>query len=127
MGILERMSQKGRSSAEVTPSSTLALGEAPVVQRTRLVINYFTKSLAQGEDRNSKRVAFLLKKLTEDAIMEAQDVPPEIMELYMTQAAAVLYYAATGQVAPATPLPDDFPDVSDNPALAPVYMGELEA
>lgn len=123
--LLDRMRDKGRLDS--TQSTTLAQADAPVIQRTKLVLDYFADSVTSrnDDDPKSKRVSFLLKKVAQDAIEEASEVPPEIMELYMAQAAAVLYYAATGEVIVNMPLPEDFPEVT--PELAPVFVGELES
>lgn len=119
------MRDKGRLDS--TQSTILVQADAPVIQRTKLVLDYFADSVSSrnDDDPKSKRVSFLLKKVAQDAIEEASEVPPEIMELYMAQAAAVLYYAATGEVIVNMPLPEDFPEVT--PELAPVFVGELES
>lgn len=66
------------------------------------------------------RVIFMLNKLVADALEEASEVPPEILEFYMGQAAATLLWAATGQTVPSMPLPDDFPVQRQERALTAV-------
>lgn len=92
-------------------SSTLAVvEESDVIKRIRLITDHFTKSIAK--DPSKKKVAFLLRRITEEAIEEMVDAPEEILEYYMTEATAILYWAATGMVIENMPLPDDFqPDL----------------
>lgn len=94
-------------------STTLVPAEAPVFLRSRLTMKYFIDSMMQSGVTGSKsKVAFMMKRLVEEALDEAQEVPPEILELYMAQAAAVLHWAATGETILNMPLPADFPTES---------------
>lgn len=97
------------NTPEDSKSSTLALADPPVIVRTRAVMDYFVNSVQnRSDDAKSSKVMFILRKIVEDALEEASEVPPEIMELNMRQAAAILYYAATGEAAEGAPLPSDF-------------------
>jgi hypothetical protein len=110
-------------------STTLAPVDPPIIQRIRTVSAYFTQSLQKNRGQSGK-VGFMVNKLISDALDEAGEVPPEILEFYMGQATAVLYWAASGETIVNMPLPDDFdvpPVVMPHLAIAPPAVGEIES
>lgn len=76
----------------------------------RVTTDYLLKSIARQGGDGSKAM-IVIRKVMLDSFHDLAEVPPDIVEFYMRQAASVLYWAATGEVVTDTPLPDDFPMV----------------
>ena len=113
MGMLDRMMGKGLNpnsdpSTEDSTSTTPAPADAPVYDRIRRVVNYMTANgmKASGGDAGNKRSLFIVSKLVEEVINDLHDVPPEIVEMYMTQISRLLYWASTGIVPEGDELPE---------------------
>lgn len=87
---------------------------------------YFAESIGTRNPQ-AKKVSFILEKLMGDALEEAAEVPPEILELYMSQAAGVLWYAATGETGSHIPIPDDFTPLSKNGDAVVVQLHRVSA
>lgn len=130
MGMLDRMMDRGSPLTPQTESSssTPALDEAPVIKRMRVTTDYLLKSIArQGGDKTKAMI--IMRKIMADSFNDLVEVPPDITEFYLRQSAAVLYWAATGEVVTDTPLPDDFPavDYQGNPMIMPAERLEIES
>lgn len=112
MGMLDRMMDRGSLLTPQTESqsSTPAQDDPPVVRRMQVTADYLLRSISRNGETGNK-AAFLMKKVMLDSFKDLGEVPPDITEFYMRQAASVLYWAATGEVVTDTPLPDDFPAV----------------
>ena len=94
----------------------------------QITADYLLKSISRNGETGNK-AAFLMKKVMLDSFKDLGEVPPDITEFYMRQAASVLYWAATGEVVTDTPLPDDFPavDWQGNPMVENVATKSVEA
>lgn len=87
------------------------------------MVQHMTSTIDDGS-KKGKRTAFLIKKLIAEAAEEMDDVPPEMISFYMNRAAAMMYWAATGERIVNMPLPPDFNppahlDIPDAPTLSP--------
>lgn len=94
----------------------------------RVTTDYLLKSIArQGGDKTKAMI--IMRKIMADSFNDLVEVPPDITEFYLRQSAAVLYWAATGEVVTDTPLPDDFPavDYQGNPMIMPAERLEIES
>lgn len=98
----------------------------PVVARMQVTAEYLLKSISQNGGDSGGKAAFLMKKVLLDSFKDLTEVPPDITEFYMRQAASVLYWAATGEVVTDTPLPDDFPAVDWRGKPMELSAGEAE-
>lgn len=56
----------------------------------------------------SARAAILVQRVFNDAMEDAEEIPPEFMELYLKQGSAIMYWAATGETIVNMPLPEEF-------------------
>lgn len=50
----------------------------------------------------------IVKRIANDMLEDVREFPPELVELYIKQVAALLYWTAEGRVMDDIPLPDDF-------------------
>lgn len=50
----------------------------------------------------------IVKRIANDMLEDVREFPPELVELYIKQVAALLYWTAEGSVMDDIPLPDDF-------------------
>lgn len=71
------------------------------------MLDYFIGNIGNDTVKN-RRMSVMLKRIAAEAADEMSDVPPEIIELYFTQAAGVMYWAATGERIYNIPLPNGF-------------------
>lgn len=110
-------------TGEVSESSTQGPAElSEPLKRAQLVFRYFSQGISEAK---GNKVGYLISKLTDELLEEAADVPPEILEFYMRQSTAVLYWAATGEQIINLPMPHDFRNTI--PAeLRPPQLGEIE-
>jgi hypothetical protein len=72
-----------------------------------VMMNHFLADIDDGSQKG-KRTAFLLRKLVSEAVEEMGEIPPEMMEFYFKRAAAMMYWAATGERIVNIPLPPSF-------------------
>jgi len=94
------------ATGELSPHySTPELDDSDIIRRTRIAMTYFTGAIAESK---GNRVGTFMRMLTEEMIEESSIVPPDILEFYMRQAAAVLYWTATGENIINMPMPGDF-------------------
>lgn len=105
---------------ELTPESEVPF----VVRRTKYMMQFLLKDINDGS-KKGKRTAFLLNKLVDEAYEELVDVPPEMVEYYVRQTAAIMYWAATGERILNLPLPARFSpaaelEVRDTPTMSEV-------
>lgn len=84
------------------------MADPPVIERLRTGSGYFLNSIQRDGNSERKKIAFIMRRLMDEAIEDAAEVPPEIFEFYLSQATAVLHWIATGQTILNMPLPEDF-------------------
>lgn len=71
-------------------------------------MGYFTKAVVEAK---GTKVGVFMRALTEEMLEESAMVPPEFLEFYMKQAAAILYWTATGEAILNMPMPHDFKSI----------------
>ena len=106
MGILDRMLDKGRNTRPALESSTpdqAVDGEAPVYDRMEKVIKYASSMVPSGN-----KSGMIMKRVGADMLEEIRTFPPEIVELYLKQFAALMFWVAEGNTLDDFPLPPDF-------------------
>jgi hypothetical protein len=95
----------GRRDLSTSPelSSTLVrVVDPPVVQRIKQVMNYVTSMAGKNE------MPPIVNRLAMEMISEIRDYPPEIVELYVKQVAALIYWTGSGEIIKDFPMPPDF-------------------
>lgn len=95
------------------------MAERPfVVRRVEILLDYYLSTIDDGSARGHK-ISFLLKKLMNEALEEfaLMDTPPEMLEHYLRQSSAMLWWGATGENIANVPLPPSF--------LTPDQMAEI--
>lgn len=116
MSLYEKFKQREASLAltetgelvtlEPSELSTLEAVElAPTLRRAKLVFDYFGQTIKEAK---GSKIGFLIQKFTEELLDEAADIPDEVLEFYMRQSTAILYFAATGERIINMPMPQDF-------------------
>lgn len=109
MGLYERIRDKGipepPEATVALPSTTPAQDDPDVIRRTKIAMGYFTRAIQEAK---GSRVGTFMRMLTEEMLEESAMVPPEFLEFYMKQAAAILYWTATGENIVNMPMPSDF-------------------
>lgn len=87
------------------PSTIPEPVDADIVRRTKIAMRYFTDTVAEAK---GNKAGMFMKMLTEEMLEESEMVPPEFLEFYMKQAAAILFWTATGERIINMPIPHDF-------------------
>lgn len=109
MDRLRNLSTDSRMQDSTTPVAAELETIPQVLQRTKALMKYLMEDLKK-KSTASKRGMFILQRIIDDAVEEAREYPPEMIEAQMRQAAASLYWAATGQNIVNIPLPEEFWD-----------------
>lgn len=120
-----------RSNPAYLPSesSIPAPDDAPIIKRTRLTMDYLLKSIRENSGAEGGKAAFLLNKILGESLRDLSEVPPDVLEFYLSQAVGALYWTATGVVLSDLGLPPDFPqvDFEGNPFLGGGDAEEMSA
>lgn len=128
MDILAEKSQELQSTD--TDSLILAQADevAPVIKRLNLAMDFLVKDVMDNP-RTSRKAKFMFSKLWQEAIMELQEVAPEIVEEQFSRTTALMHWVSTGQVIENIPMPDGFWDTvgAEIPQLSAHQPPELEA
>jgi hypothetical protein len=106
----------------VVPSTTPAQDDPDVIRRTKIAMGYFTQAIVEAK---GSRVGVFMRALTEEMLEESAMVPPEFLEFYMKQAAAILYWTGTGENIVNMPMPHDFKSIIPK-ELRPVERAAIE-
>lgn len=109
MSLIERMMNKGQSipanRLELTSGSSTPEADDPAVLiRMRKVVNYISAMVPAS----GNAMGPIVKRIANDMLEDVREFPPELVELYIKQVAALLYWTAEGRVMDDIPLPDDF-------------------
>jgi hypothetical protein len=86
-------------------------------------MDYLLKSIRDNANPEGGKAAFLLNKILGESLRDLSEVPPDVLEFYLSQAVGALYFTATGTVLSDLGLPPDFPKVD----WAGKPTGELES
>lgn len=72
-------------------------------------MEFLTKGIIDSPT-TSRKAKFMFQKLWQEAILELQEVPPELVEQQFASTTALMYWISTGQVIENVPMPDGFWD-----------------
>lgn len=108
MGLMDLVQSRLTRSLEpdtAQADTAIALADPPVYSRIAAMLEMYTSG---GMSSRSKKAMFLLKRIIDEALEEARDFPPEMVESELLKSSAVLYWVATGSI------PDDArPEIID--------------
>ena len=83
--------------------------QSDVLQRVNAVLGYFSRQAAGGKGGSKTEMyGRILQTLAAEAVEEMAEVPDEMLAYYMGEAAAIIYWASTGERIVNLPLPRDF-------------------
>ena len=89
-------------------STTPVLDEKPpVLERLEYVFSFMLKDVLESP-RTSKRAKFMMRKIVEEAMLELQEAPPEMIEENFARSTALMHWVSTGEVIQNIPVPDGF-------------------
>ena len=103
--------------------------KADVIKRLEAGMEFLTKGIIDSPT-TSRKAKFMFSKLWEEAILELQEVPPELVEQQFASTTALMYWISTGQIIENVPMPEGFWDHvgATIPSLATIPAPlELEA
>ena len=90
-------------------------------------MNYMMKDLLDSP-KTSKKAKFMMRKVFEEAMLELEEAPPELIVESFERSTALMHWVGTGQVITNIPMPDGFWDFAGPQELAaPDAPLELEA
>jgi len=118
MGLLDRM-MKGPSTSQEPSSTLVRVVDPPVITRIKQVMDYVTNMAGKND------MPPIVRRLAQEMISEIRDYPPEIVELYVKQVAALIYWTGSGEIIKDFPMPPDF--MTETAAEEIVPLPEIEA
>jgi hypothetical protein len=83
--------------------------KADVIKRLESGMEFLTKGIIDSPN-TSRKAKFMFSKLWQEAILELQEVPPELVEQQFASTTALMYWISTGQVIENVPMPEGFWD-----------------
>lgn len=89
------------------PGTLPTIPEADVFTRLKKVIGYVSSRIPAGSKGSS-----IAKRIADEMLNDMTEIPPEFVEFYLKQLAAMIHWTATGQSVDDMPLPEDF-DVAE--------------
>ena len=107
MGILDRVhkaqySRKVQQAEESLTDSTgqysLVLAEPPVITRLKGVMHTLRSYIEQNQDGSGLgKMAFLMTTVTDELCYELEDLPPEMVQLYLAQIGEMIAWIGHGE------------------------------
>jgi hypothetical protein len=86
-------------------------------------MEFLTKGIIDSPT-TSRKAKFMFTKLWQEAILELQEVPPELVEQQFASTTALMYWISTGEVIQNVPMPEGFWD-HVGATIGPVNLPEI--